>query len=266
MLYYLLLIPAVLATVWIFFLYPALSLWWLIPVILGCFVAANLVYALVMLVISLFVDLRKENRTIDPFYHTVTLVLDDWLLAMCRVRIHTSGLEKLPENGEFLLVCNHRSNFDPLATWWILRDRPLAFISKPENIRIPIVGRFVHKCCFLPIDRENPRNALHTINAAADLMKRHECSFGIYPEGTRSKGATLLEFKNGAFKTAQKAKVPIVVSTIQGTEQIWRRTPWRITDVYFDVLDVLSADEVLSTSTHDLSENIRAQMLAVLGQ
>ena len=33
MLYYLLLIPAVLSTAWIYFLSPALSYWWLLPIL-----------------------------------------------------------------------------------------------------------------------------------------------------------------------------------------------------------------------------------------
>ena len=48
MLYYLMLVPAVLSTAVIYFLSPALSYWWLPPVLLGCFVAANLVYVLLI--------------------------------------------------------------------------------------------------------------------------------------------------------------------------------------------------------------------------
>lgn len=266
MLYYLLAIPAILVTIWIFFVSPALSLWWVIPVALGCFVAANLLFALFMLILSLLVDMRKENKTINPFYHTVTLLFDDWILTICRVRIHTAGLEKLPPDEEFLLVCNHRSNFDPLITWWAMRDYPLAFVSKPENLYKIVFGRCTHKCGFLAIDRDNPRNALKTINDVADRMRSHECSYAIYPEGTRSKSGKLLEFRNGAFKAAKKANVPIVVATMEGTEQIARRTPWRATDVYLTILDVVDAEIVKGTSTHDLGESIHAQMYAQLGQ
>lgn len=266
MLYYLLAIPAILITIWIFFVSPALSLWWVIPVAFGCFVAANLLYALFMLILSLLVDIRKENKRIDRFYRHATLLFDNWILTICRVKIHLSGQEKLPQSSEFLLVSNHRSNFDPLITWWALRDYPLAFVSKPENMYKIIFARCTHKCCFLAIDRENARNALKTINTVAELMRNHECSFAIYPEGTRSKSGQLLEFRNGALKAAKKANVPIVVATIEGTEQIARRTPWRATDVYLTILDVVEAATVKETSTHDLGESIHAQMYAQLGQ
>ena len=212
MLYYLLLIPAVLSTAWIYFLSPALSYWWLLPILIGCFAAANLVYVLLMFVCSWFAGPNKMYTHISPFYHALTMALDGWILALCRVKIHVTGLEKVPTDTEYLFVSNHRSNFDPMVQWWVLRRWRLAFVSKPSNMRKFVIGPFVRRCCFLPIDRENARNALTTINAAADLIRAHTCSFAIYPEGTRSKSGELLPWHAGSLKIAQKANVPIVVA------------------------------------------------------
>ena len=100
MLYYLLWIPAVLSTAWIYFLSPALSCWWLLPVLIGCFVAANLVYVLLMFVCTWFAGPNKMYADISPFYHALTMALDGWILALCRVKIHVEGLEKVPtEHG-----------------------------------------------------------------------------------------------------------------------------------------------------------------------
>ena len=76
MLYYLLLIPAVLSTAWIYFLSPALSYWWLLPILIGCFAAANLVYVLLMFVCSWFAGPNKMYTHISPFYHALTMALD----------------------------------------------------------------------------------------------------------------------------------------------------------------------------------------------
>ena len=203
MLYYLMLVPAVLSTAVIYFLSPALSYWWLLPVLLGCFVAANLVYVLLMFVCSLFAGPNRMYDRISPFYLALTLALDGWILALCRIKIHVEGLEKVPTDSEFLFVSNHRSNFDPMVQWWVLRRWPLAFVSKPSNMRKFVIGPFVRRCCFLPIDRENARNALTTINAAANLIRAHVCSFAIYPEGTRSKSAELLPWHAGSLKIAR---------------------------------------------------------------
>ena len=112
----------------------------------------------------------------------------------------------------------------------------------------------------MAIDRENPRNALKTILKAAELLKKDEVSIGVYPEGTRSKECKLLPFHNGVFKIAQKANADIVVLAVSGTEQIHKNYPFHHTDVYLDVLEVLSADTVKSSKTDALGERIRAEL------
>ena len=55
---------------------------------------------------------------------------------------------KIPEGTRFVLVGNHQSKFDPILSWYILRKKDIAFISKPENFKQPIFGRIIRKCCF----------------------------------------------------------------------------------------------------------------------
>ena len=112
----------------------------------------------------------------------------------------------------------------------------------------------------MPIDRENPRNAIVTINKAAKLLKKQEVSIGIYPEGTRSKNGQLLPFHNGVFKIAQKAGSAIVVLCVTGTEKISKQTPFRRTDVYLDVLEVFSAQGIKETKTEMIGTAVRRLM------
>ena len=251
MLYYLLLIPAVLSTAWIYFLSPALSYWWLLPILIACFVAANLVYVLLMFVCTWFAGPNKMYTHISPFYHTLTMALDGWILALCRVKIHVTGLEKVPTDTEYLFVSNHRSNFDPMVQWWVLRRWRLAFVSKPSNMRKFVIGPFVRRCCFLPIDRENARNALTTINAAADLIRAHTCSFAIYPEGTRSKQEDMLPFHAGSFKIAQRANVPVVCVALRNTDRVIHNFPLKKTNIYIDVVGVIDAEYVKEHKTKE---------------
>ena len=120
-------------------------------------------------------------------------------MKVLRIRVYTSGLEKIPKNQKLMFVGNHRSNFDPIIEWLVLKPWDIAFISKGENFKIPFFGRIIRKCCFMPIDRENPRKALRTINKASDLLQSGEVSIGVYPEGTRSKTGELLPFHDGVF-------------------------------------------------------------------
>lgn len=223
---------------------------------LGVLAGVALIWIAVLSVSALLV---KPERNYDRFSCYYRFLLDSttaFSVRLLGIRVHSEGLEKLPK-GRFLLVGNHRSNFDPILTWYVLRDRNLAFVSKPENFQIPIFGRIIRRCCFLPIDRENPRNAIRTINKAAKLLEKNQVNMAVYPEGTRSKDGTLLPFHNGVFKIAQKAEVPIVVAAISGTEQIHRNCFRRKSEVHLEIVDVISAQTVKESRTAELGERVR---------
>ena len=219
--------------------------------------ALLLMYLLFIGVCCLLVNPEKEYGKNSPFYRFLLDSATSAAMKLLRIRVHISGIEKIPKDKKVLFVCNHRSNFDPLITWNALRPWKIAFVSKPENFKVPFFGRIIRKCCFLPIDRENPRKAIVTINKAAKLLKAQEVSVGIYPEGTRSKTCQLLPFHNGVFKIAQKAEAPIVVLCITGTEKISKRTPFQRTDVYLDVLEVFPTQEVKEIKTEMIGTAVR---------
>ena len=120
-----------------------------------------------------------------------------------------------------------------------------------------IAGPMIFGANYLPIDRENPREAMKTINAAAELLKNDVVSVGVYPEGTRGRDADMLPFHNGVFKIAQKAKVPIAVISVRGTEKLGANFPLRHTDVYLDVAAVLEPDSFAGLSSGELSQRVR---------
>lgn len=225
------------------------------------FLAVLVLFYLVVGLISLLFRTDGPPPEEDhPFIRFIVVTVIGQLCRFARVRIHTAGLEKLPE-GRFLIVANHRSGYDPISTVWALRKTPTAIITKPENLRIPIAGTMIYRANYLPIDREDPRAAMRTVQTAAKLLENDVVSVGVYPEGTRNRTpeAGLLPFHNGVFKIAQKAKAPLVVATEQGTESIRRNFPWRHTDVYLHICEVIPADE-LGGSTAALSERVRGIM------
>ena len=228
--------------------------------ILGILLGLFALYVLFLGACALLVDPKKEYEKNSPYYRFLLDSVTAAAMKLLRIRVHVSGIEKIPKDTKVLFVSNHRSNFDPIITWYILKKWKIAFVSKPSNFKIPFFGRIIRKCCFMPIDRENPRNAIVTINKAAKLLKKQEVSIGIYPEGTRSKNGQLLPFHNGVFKIAQKAEAAIVVLCVTGTEKISKRTPFRRTDVYLDVLETFSAQGIKETKTEMIGTAIRRQI------
>lgn len=210
-------------------------------------------YLLLLILAALWVNPKKQYRNQSRFYRALLNSATALALKLTGIHLHVKGMEKLPEGQKILFVGNHVSNFDPIVTWYAFRKWDIGYISKPENFKIPVFGRIIRKCCFLPIDRQNPRKAITTINYAAELLKEQKVSIGVYPEGTRSKSGGLLPFHSGVFKIAQKAESAVAVVYVHGTEQVHNNVLRRATDVYVDVLEVIPKENVKTAGSHMVS-------------
>ncbi len=210
--------------------------------------------ALFLYIASLFVSTKKEYDTDSPFYRKLLYKGTDAMLWPVRIHMHFTGKEKIPKTKRVFFVYNHVSNFDPLLLYRELKEWNIAFLSKEENFHVPVFGRIVRRCCFMAIDRENPKEALKSINRAAELLKREEVSIGASPEGTRSKTGVLLPFHDGVFKVAKKAGAYVVVVCIRDTEKISKQMVFHRSDVYYDIVDVITPEEVAKESVHAISD------------
>ena len=239
--------------------------WLIILWVLLGIVGVVFAYILLLIISALLVNTKKEYRQESKFYRFLLNSATFFAAKLIRIKLHVTGKELLPET-RFLMVSNHRSKFDPILSWLVFGDRQIAFISKPENFKVPVFGRLIHRLCFMPIDRENPRNAVKTINRAVDLINRDVATVAVYPEGTRNYGEGLLPFHNAMFKIAQKANVPIVVVTVKNTYDIQKNYPFHRSHVYIDIVRVLDADEAKKTKTAELGDKIRELMLTKLNE
>lgn len=234
--------------------------YWMILIFIGmwtgCFLGWIVIYLLWLFIVSILIDKKKEVTKPNKFFGYFVKETMSLLLFFSRSKVHMEGVENIPRDTKYLLVANHLSNFDPITCISKFGKNDLVFVSKPENFSLPIAGGWMHRAGFMAIDRENPRNALVTINKAAEYLKNQQVSVGIFPEGTRNKTSEpLLEFKNGAFKIATKAKCPIVVAALKNTRKVQHNFPWKKTDIYVHI-EVIPAEEVSTSNTAHLSERV----------
>lgn len=241
------------------------SLWWGIPIFLGMELLFHAMFALVLWLPVRKVDRSKPLERLLPGGPEAVHAIDSLLCAYGGLKPRVTGAEKLPETP-YLLVCNHRSMFDPLMILGYLKGQNIAFVSKPSNMKIPLIGDIAYAAGFLPINRENDREALKTILTAAGYLRQGLCSMAIFPEGTRTRTGEMLPFHAGSFKIAQRANVPLVIACVRETEKASRRLFLRPTTVYLDILEVLPAQQVKAMSTHELADYSKGKMLEVLGK
>ena len=126
------------------------------------------------------------------------------------------GRSKLPWRGPAVIVANHLSLLDILVLYGLFR--PFKWVSKAELFRVPIVGWNMAINDYVRVwrgDRESVRKMMqhcreHLARGAPVLL---------FPEGTRSLDGRLQRFKDGAFRLAFDAQVPVFPVALSGTYQ-----------------------------------------------
>lgn len=232
----------------------------------GCFLALIVAVFLVLLISCALVDLSKPQKKENRYYRFLVKLIPAAVLRILFVRMHTRGLEQLPKDGRFLLVCNHINDLDPVVLLKHFPKSQLAFITKRENMKMFLVGKLMHKIMCQPINRENDREALKTILKCIELIREDQASVAVFPEGYTSRDGKLQHFRHGVFKIAQKTKVPVVVCTVRNTNKVFRNiAKLKATDVHLHLLTVIQPQEYEGLTAVELGEKVYDLMAEDLG-
>lgn len=125
------------------------------------------------------------------------------------VTIECLGAENIPKENGFILFPNHQGMYDVLAIIDTL-GHPFSVVAKKELENIPVLKWVLSAMNAQCIDRSDVRQSMKVI---VEVIKRVSggTNYIIFPEGTRSKNGNRVGlFKAGSFKSATKAKCPIV--------------------------------------------------------
>ena len=241
---------------------------WSLPLLfLGFDLGLLLLSVLFLWICCATVDMSKPREEDSRFFRRLMHPYIEALISIVGIRLHTQGLEKVPTDGRFLLVCNHLLIADPGVLLHCFKNSQLAFVTKQENDSVFLVGKIMHKILCQPIDRNNDRAALKTILKCIQLLKEDKVSVCVFPEGYTSKDGKLHHFRNGVFKIAQKANVPIVVCTLQNTRQIFKNMArLKHTDVPVHLVEVIPAEELKGLTTVQIGERVYEAMISDLGE
>ena len=153
--------------------------------------------------------------------HAATPIIRAWswcIIRTCGIRIEIEGLENLRGLGPCVIVCNHQSLFDILATILMIPGE-LRFVAKKEIQKIPLIGFILHKSGNIVIDREAGGKA---IRRALEVV-RNGYSICVFAEGHRFSDNRVHEFSDGAAWLAILTKLPCVPMAISGTSAMMPR-------------------------------------------
>ncbi len=139
-----------------------------------------------------------------------------WMLIHTIYRINKQGMERIPEEGPALLVCNHVSFVDALILGGCVR-RPVRFVMYYRIFEIPVLSWFFRTVKAIPIAsaKEDPvllAQAMETIEA--ELEAGHLVC--VFPEGGLTADGEVAEFKSGVEKILARRAVPVVPMALSG--------------------------------------------------
>ena len=135
------------------------------------------------------------------------------------VKIDVHGSENIPAENGFMFFPNHQGLYDVLAMIEAC-PRPFSVVAKKEVGNIPFLKQ-VFSClkAFL-LDREDVRQAMKVIIDVSKEVEKGR-NYLIFPEGTRTPGDEMLEFKEGSFKIAEKSGCAIIPLSLNNTIEIF---------------------------------------------
>lgn len=177
------------------------------------------------------------------------------------VRVKVRGLERL-DGKPCVFVSNHRSHFDIAA---ILGFVPgiNRFTAKKELFREPVLGLVMRTMGMVPIDRDHPEKAIERLRR----LRSDGHSLVFFPEGTRSRDATLAPFKKGAFVTAIELGLPIVPIASRGSESIMPAGGYLTIlpgEMELEILEPVPTGNLSYEQRDALAARIREQIAAAL--
>lgn len=213
---------------------------WLIIILL---VVPRVIYSDIKLAIM---SRNKKKYSLQQRYDVVRNTVI-WLNKFTRRRFHIENLEVFTENheGGRVYVSNHYSIFEVL-TFIELSKKPLIFISKKENKKVPFLRTHLKAIDTLCIDRKDLRQSLR-ICRQAGLLASDGYDIVIFAEGTRSKDGNVAPFKAALPTIIHYSHTETVLVCMYDTKNPlkWRWIKYPKEHVYLHFFKPLSYDYYL---------------------
>ena len=208
------------------------------------------------------IKVKKLSRQLDPdvrdlYVDEVPRIWAAGIMKRTKSTISVKGTEHLPA-GPVLLISNHEGNFDiPVLISAI--PKPFGFISKVEVKKFPIVNDWMDEMNCVFIDRSDRRSAMNVLKDSVEKLREGH-SIIIFPEGTRSKGTGVQEFKSGFAKIAQDAAVPVIPIALYGTSAIMENNNNKIrpAQIQVEILPAIDVEMVQGMDRKQLVDHAEA--------
>lgn len=198
--------------------------------------ATCVTFTIVCIPLTFLSPKKRYNRV----YFFLTDVWSKLLTFFAFLIVKVKGEENLPKypNNPAIFVMNHASALDIFLVEDLLGSYPHIWMSKKGYSKIPVFGTLM-KRMHVPVNRENPREAVRALFKTYELAKLSGAHVLMFPEGTRYSDGKVHDFLSGFAVLAKKLNRPVIPVAIHGTNQIFPKESFlvdsRATDVKIEI-------------------------------
>jgi 1-acyl-sn-glycerol-3-phosphate acyltransferase len=142
-----------------------------------------------------------------------------WMLIHSVYRLRKTGLERIPDEGAAILVCNHVSFVDALVISAACR-RPIRWVMDHRIFRIPLLSFFFRTARAIPIApaREDAELLERAYERIAEELDAGEL-VGLFPEGRLTADGETAECRGGILRILEKRPVAVIPMALSGLWQ-----------------------------------------------
>jgi len=166
--------------------------------------------------------------------HKVIKIWMKFQMYVLGIKLETEG--KLDESCD-MLIMNHQSLLDIIVIEYI-HSRDLAWVAKKEIADLFFFGHIIKAPRMISVDRENKAGIIHLLKETKDRLDKGR-PIAMFPEGTRSNGTKMGDFKPGAKMIANKYNLKVQPVVLFNTRNIvdsksLKATPGIVKVVFLD--------------------------------
>jgi 1-acyl-sn-glycerol-3-phosphate acyltransferase len=139
-----------------------------------------------------------------------------WLLIHTIHRVHTVDVDRIPDEGPAVLVCNHVSYVDAIVIG-AASPRPIRFVMDHRIFKMPLLGWIFRTAKAIPIAsaKEDPWLMEKAFVDIAQALHQGDLVC-IFPEGKLTSTGEMNEFRGGVAKIVERSKVPVIPMALRG--------------------------------------------------
>ncbi|MCI8327122.1 MAG: 1-acyl-sn-glycerol-3-phosphate acyltransferase [Lachnospiraceae bacterium] len=180
-----------------------------------------------------------------------------------RISTICTGSENLPEEGGYIMYPNHQGKYDALGIISVHR-KPCTLVMDRNKSNSLLVKEFIDLLDGKRMDIKDIRQAMKIIlevsKEAADGKR-----FILFPEGGYDRNQNQVEdFKAGSFKSAMKAKVPIVPVALIDSYKVFNTFGFKKITTQVHFLKPIFYEEYQGMKTQEIASLVKQRIKDVI--